>query len=109
MTALFLSRASLRRDAPAAALARLLVPDDWQPFAPVLAKGDRLRFSLRANAVIARPQARDERGKRHDVVMDVLHALPSGERAASWLDAVAEAGRAWLARQGRRAGSVRWA
>jgi CRISPR system Cascade subunit CasE len=154
MTNLWLSRARLRRDAPVAALARLLVPDaagaraaashrlvwalftdgperqrdflwreeapgrflalsarppgnlddlfelDFKPFAPVLELGNRLGFSLRANPVIARPAAPGQRGKRHDVVMNALHHLPAGERAPARMQAVLEAGRAWLARQG---------
>lgn len=154
MTNLWLSRARLRRDAPVAALAPLLVPDvagarpatahhlvwslfadgperrrdflwreeapgrfmtlsrrppvkieglfdlDWQPFAPVLAPGDRLGFTLRANPVVARATAPGQRGKRHDVVMDELKSVASGQRAEARPDAVLTAGRAWLARQG---------
>lgn len=81
---------------------------DAKPFEPVLAPGDRLAFSLRANAVVSRgpgkEQAPGQRGKRHDVVMDALHALPRGERAGARLDAVASAGRVWLSRQGKAHG-----
>ncbi|MDR3515123.1 MAG: type I-E CRISPR-associated protein Cas6/Cse3/CasE [Azospirillaceae bacterium] len=156
MTGLFLTRAHLRRDAPATALARLLVPENpadrvvashrlvwalfadsaertrdflWreerpghfmvlsarppedphrlfelesQPFAPLLAPGDRLGFTLRANPVIvAAPSARGQRGKRHDVVMDLLHRLPAEDRAAARPALIVSAGRAWLARQGQ--------
>jgi CRISPR system Cascade subunit CasE len=73
---------------------------DSTPFAPSLARGDRLAFALRANAVIARSAGPGQRGRRHDVVMDTLYALPQETRAAARLDAVAAAGRAWLARQG---------
>jgi CRISPR system Cascade subunit CasE len=158
MTALFLSRASLRRDAPVTALAELLVPSnpkdrvgashklvwalfadnadrerdflwreekpghfmtlsrrppddphrlfdlDYKPFAPALAAGDRLGFTLRANPVVARPATRGERGKRHDVVMDVLRTVPKGDRASVRPQAVLTAGRAWLARQGEAHG-----
>jgi CRISPR system Cascade subunit CasE len=155
VTALFLSRARLRRDAPLAALSPLLVPAapdaradaahrlvwalfsdgadrrrdflwreegpgrflalshrppnplheifelDTKEFAPCLAPGDRLGFALRANPVIARKAEGAARSKRHDVVMDALHALPRGqERRLARPDAVIEAGRAWLARQG---------
>lgn len=75
-----------------------------KPFEPALAAGDRLAFSLRANAVVSRGpgagQAPGQRGKRHDVVMDALHAVPPGQRAVARLGAVESAGRAWLARQG---------
>ena len=155
MTMFYLGRAQLRRDAPAAALARLLVPEDgsarvaaghhliwslfsdgadrrrdflWReerpgrfitlsarppadphglfdldeakPFEPDLLPGDRLEFSLRANPVIARSPGPGQRGKRHDVVMDALHKLPSGGRAEQRLAAIATAGLAWLERQG---------
>ncbi len=36
--------------------------------------------------------------------MDVLHAVPQGERAAARPEAVLAAGRAWLARQGEACG-----
>jgi CRISPR system Cascade subunit CasE len=151
---LWLSRAKLRRDAPVAALARLLVPEaasagpaaahhlvwslfadgperrrdflwreeapgrfmtlssrppvnveglfdlDSQPFSPVLALGDRLGFTLRANPVVARATVPGQRGKRHDVVMDVLKSVPRGQRAEPRQDAVLMAGRSWLKRQG---------
>ena len=75
-----------------------------KPFEPALAPGDRLGFSLRANAVIARSAGPGQRGQRHDIVMDALHAVPKGERAGARLEAVAEAGRAWLVRQGKAHG-----
>ena len=73
---------------------------DSQPFAPVLAPGDRLGFTLRANPVVARPTAPGQRGKRHDVVMNVLKPIVSGQRAEARPDAVLTEGRAWVARQG---------
>ncbi len=158
MSALYLSRARLRTDAPVAALARLLVPDDasvradashrliwalfsdgpdrtrdflWREeepgrfmllstrppsdphdlfqletkaFEPALSAGDRLGFTLRANPVIARSAGPGQRGKRHDVVMDLLRHQPEGSRAEARPDAVVAAGRAWLARQGKANG-----
>ena len=78
---------------------------DSQEFAPALATGDRLGFTLRANPVIARSAGPGQRGKRHDVVMDALYQLPPKEdRAAHRLDAVVAAGRAWLERQGKAHG-----
>lgn len=74
-----------------------------KPFEPVLAAGDRLRFSLRANAVVSRGPP-GQRGQRHDVVMNALHGLPQAQRAGARLAAVAEAGRAWLSRQGEAHG-----
>lgn len=74
---------------------------DTKEFEPRLAVGDRLGFALRANPVVARKQEGSTRGKRHDVVMDALHALPAGqERRLARPETVIEAGRAWLARQG---------
>jgi CRISPR system Cascade subunit CasE len=168
---LYLSRVGLRRDAPVAAIAPLLFPEDpseragavhrllwtlfagdggkardflWREtvpgtgpgartafyvlsarlprdphglfrletkdFAPALAPGDRLAFSLRANPVITRaapaPEAphRKKRGKRHDVVMDRLSAVAPGTRADVRRTLVEEAGRDWLVRQGERYG-----
>jgi len=157
--ALFLTRARLRRDAPAAAIRELLVPRGesdrvaaghrvvwtlfgdapdrtrdflWReaepglyyflserapedrhglfeietpkPFAPVLATGDRLSFSLRANATVARGGGPGKRGKPCDVVMDALYRVPKGERAEARTEAVDAAGRAWLEKQGAKSG-----
>jgi CRISPR system Cascade subunit CasE len=77
---------------------------DFKPFTPVLSAGDRLGFTLRANPVVARPEARGERGKRHDVVMNALRTIPRSERATSRPEVVLTAGRAWLARQGEAHG-----
>jgi CRISPR system Cascade subunit CasE len=72
---------------------------DVKHFAPVLSVGDRLAFSLRANAT------RDRKGKgRVDVVIDALHALPKGERADHRMDIAQREGADWLARQGTRGG-----
>ena len=78
--------------------------DESKPFAPELATGDRLRFSLRANSVIRRRSASRNRSVKHDVVMDTLRTPHSGSRAEYRLDAVREAGFAWLDRQAGRAG-----
>jgi CRISPR system Cascade subunit CasE len=73
---------------------------DFQPFAPMLASGDRLGFTLRANPVVARATAPGQRGKRHDVVMNALKSVAPGQRAEARPDAVQAAGRSWLERQG---------
>lgn len=76
-----------------------------KPFEPVLTEGDRLAFRLHANPVVARKTTAAGRGQRHDVVMDALHRLPPGAgRAEARPDAVVQAGRAWLARQGEAHG-----
>lgn len=77
---------------------------DFKLFAPALSAGDQLGFTLRANPVVARPEARGERGKRHDIVMNTLRTVPQSERAAARPEAVLTAGRAWLARQGQAHG-----
>lgn len=156
---LLLSRARLRRDAPAAALRALLVPTEegarigaghklvwtlfadepdrsrdflWReseagvfyllssrppedrhglfeldppkPFAPELRTGDRLAFSLRANATVARGGGDGRRGKPCDVVMDAIRNIPPGARAAARSEAVEAAGTRWLQAQGERRG-----
>jgi CRISPR system Cascade subunit CasE len=164
MTA-YLSRVSLRRDAPVAALAPVLLPSDpsaragvahrllwalfadapdrtrdflWREmgggglvpgrsgfmvlssrkpvdahglfevesreFAPALARGDRLGFSLRANPVVTRRNPATGKAGRHDVVMDRLRAVPRHERAEARLRHAEGAGRDWLAAQGERSG-----
>jgi CRISPR system Cascade subunit CasE len=76
-----------------------------KPFAPDLAPGDRLAFTLRANPVVTRPHPESGRPRRHDVVMDRLYALPKGARAEARLAAaMLDAGRVWLAGQGARSG-----
>lgn len=77
----------------------LFEPPEIKPFAPVLAAGDRLEFMLRANATRQRQSI-----GRVDVVMDALHALPAGERAAVRMDLAQREGTAWLERQGKQAG-----
>lgn len=154
------ARARLRRDSPAAALARILVPEEpgrrlgaahslvwalfadgperrrdflWRemrpgellilaarmpadphnlfdleckPFAPVLQPGQRLRFDLRANPVIAvpDPQKPGRRGERSDIVMHKLFRIAPGARADAREAAVRDAGASWLARKGEAAG-----
>jgi CRISPR system Cascade subunit CasE len=74
---------------------------DYKPFAPALREGQRLGFSLRANPVVSGPTPEGgKRGARHDAVMRALHATPPTERAARRAAVIAEAGTAWLVRQG---------
>lgn len=73
-------------------------------FSPVLAEGDRLAFSLRANPVVRRREQPRRRSTKHDVVMDALRAHPVGERSGRRPDLIREIGFAWLDRQGRKAG-----
>lgn len=71
-------------------------------FAPKLAAGDRLRFSLRANPVVRRKDG--ERVKKHDVVMDALRGTPPGERGEPRKLIIQQAGAAWLTRQAAKSG-----
>lgn len=77
----------------------LFEPPDTKPFSPELAAGDQLAFRLRANATRSRKGA-----GRVDVVMDALHALPRGDRAAARAATAQREGAAWLDRQGAGAG-----
>lgn len=93
---------------PAANGAGLFDPPEVKDFAPDLCAGDRLEFALRANATRTRKTDPNSRARRVDVVMDALHALPSGklsdERSTARMTAAANAGGAWLAGQGGKAG-----
>lgn len=73
-------------------------------FAPALAAGDRLAFSLRANATVAKKQEGRARGKPVDVVMAAIRSLPNGERAGARGAAVEREGRRWIEAQGARCG-----
>lgn len=77
----------------------LFEPHRVRDFAPALAPGDQLDFQLRCNATRTK---RD--GLRVDVVMDALRAVPGGARAEARMRLASEEGRAWLARQGEKAG-----
>ena len=79
--------------------------DEPKAFAPALASGDRLRFSLRANPTLRKSKKPGRRhAPRHDVVMDALHPLAEGLRAERRMEAIREKGFEWLARQGCKGG-----
>ena len=83
--------------------------DEPKAFAPALASGNRLRFSLRANPTVRKAKEPGQRhAPRHDVVMDALHPLPDGSRAEHRMAAIREKGFDWLARQGCKAGFETW-
>ena len=89
----------------------LFNPPETKVFEPKLAAGDRLRFSLRANAtrsraVISRMSSAERRGKsrRVDVVMDLLRDVPSGARAGERMRLAQTAANAWIERQGAAKG-----
>ncbi len=73
-------------------------------YSPSLAAGDRLGFVLRANATISRRSEPGKRGKRQDVVMDRLYAVPPGERAEVRAAVAQQAGEEWFARVGENSG-----
>lgn len=71
---------------------------ETKPFRPLLRRGDRLGFVLRANPTVKRE------GKRHDVVMDAKKHLTengasSGEPGPTQAELVAEHGARWLQRK----------
>lgn len=68
-----------------------------KPFAPQLAKGERLAFRLRANPTIAKPMGQGCRSMRADVLMDARYPFPKGERTSqACTDAMDAAARQWL-------------
>jgi CRISPR system Cascade subunit CasE len=73
-------------------------------FEPTLTAGDRLVFSLRANATISRPRGDARAGKRDDVVMAVLRTTPKNERSEARKKIIRHEGLIWLRRQGITAG-----
>jgi CRISPR system Cascade subunit CasE len=78
---------------------------ETKEFEPALSSGERLVFSLRANATIARSRGNAERaGKRDDVVMAALKSVPQEQRASARKDLIQREGLAWLKRQGAVAG-----
>jgi CRISPR system Cascade subunit CasE len=78
---------------------------ETKAFEPALSPGDKLVFSLRANATIGRPRGDTKRaGKRDDVVMAALKDVPKEARADRRKDLIQQEGLAWLRRQGAAAG-----
>lgn len=77
-------------------------------YKPAIQTGDRFAFKLRVNPTIARPNAKGENSKRHDVVMDAKKRmgwkeLPNESRPT--LAHVAyEAGGCWLRNREKRLG-----
>jgi CRISPR system Cascade subunit CasE len=78
--------------------------DEPKRFAPQFAIGDRLGFSLRANATVAKAPTKGARGKPCDIVMDALRLVPRADRARNRLDLAEKNGTEWLSRQGENAG-----
>ena len=93
-------------------LSELFEAPETKVFDPELRTGDRLQFTLRANAtkdraVVSRMKQDERRGKsrRVDVVMDLMRSAPEGERRAEIRSAMAQAAaEAWMASQGAAKG-----
>lgn len=82
-------------------------PSQTRPFVPELTSGDRLAFSLRANATRTEKtgvaSANGHEKKRHvDLVMDRLP--PRGQRAEARMDKAQQVAQEWMAKQGARNG-----
>lgn len=83
----------------------VFAPPEVKEFDPVLAVGDRLTFVLRANATkdraaISRLPSAQQKSRRVDLVMDLLHSLPRGGRADARQDLARQAAGEWFGRQG---------
>jgi CRISPR system Cascade subunit CasE len=77
---------------------------ETKEFAPSLAPGETLRFSLRANATKSYKATPGKRGKRADVVMATIHGMSKCERSEQRTEIASSAGCAWLAAQGAQNG-----
>jgi CRISPR system Cascade subunit CasE len=77
---------------------------ETKEFAPALAPGDQLRFSLRANATKSYKETPGRRGKRADVVMASIHGMTRSERGEQRTEIASNAGCDWLAAQGEQHG-----
>ncbi|WP_457647255.1 type I-E CRISPR-associated protein Cas6/Cse3/CasE [Profundibacter sp.] len=77
----------------------LFLPPESKAFEPDLRRGDRLIYTLRANATRDRRGARSK-NRRVDVVMDLLHAVPKKDRSTARMKMAQTAAEAWMARQG---------
>lgn len=80
----------------------LFAPPETKPFEADLRPGDRLAFTLRANAT--RDRAGHKADRRVDVVMDLLKTVPKKERAGERMRLAKEAASAWMMRQGAARG-----
>lgn len=79
---------------------------DVRPFEPRFSAGERVGFRLRASPSVTRSQGAGKPAKRHDVIMDALHLLPTSERAVRRPTVIQTEGFGWLARQGDMHGFV---
>lgn len=91
----------------------LFCPPETKTFEPRLSSGDRLQFSLRANATRDRAsvsrmdrEARRGKSRRVDVVMDLLREVPAQARAGTRMQLARQAAGNWMDRQGGSKGFV---
>ncbi len=85
---------------------------ETREFEPVLSAGDRLRFTMRVNAVVSRWQenAAGRKRVRHDIVMDALHKTEKNAspemltRSERRDDQAQQAAWRWMTEQGKRCG-----
>lgn len=77
----------------------LFEPHQVKIFNPILARGEKLMFQIRCNATRLKQE-----GQRVDVVMDALRSIPSEHRAEHRMRLASDEGKAWLSRQGVKAG-----
>lgn len=84
--------------------------DEPKQFTPALSAGDRLGFSLRVNATVARggrPKTAEQsgvRGKPCDIVMDAISRTENGTRAEARQRLLVPVAHEWLTRQGAKHG-----
>lgn len=69
-------------------------------FEPSFSAGERVGFRLRASPSVKRSQGPGKPAKRHDLIMDALHSLPTSERGDRRPTIIQIEGQRWLARQG---------
>lgn len=75
-------------------------------YSPILHKGQRIRFSLRANPVVRRKvNANDANPKKHDIVMNALYSSESkSSRKFTRQQLVRDLGTKWIQGQGTKSG-----
>ena len=81
----------------------LFLPPETKVFEPNLQPGDRLHYVLRTNAIRSHKQE-SGRGKRVDIVMDLLRGIKLEDRAEKRDDLAQKAARTWLEKQGLQCG-----
>ena len=74
-------------------------------FSPSLRPQQKVGFLLRANPVVRKPTSNgNSKSKKHDIVMNAMHAMSSEERPANRQKLIRELGINWMEKQGARNG-----